>query len=163
MVSPAGAWVSTVQSVWMGGVDGKWGWSAQREEKNRHWDGSDNGFVLRLLFWEASATFGLAPTSPTRLFSGHLIPWPLELTVIVFYLFSFNCVSLRLVVNNIRWDLQYNTHISCTVSGPSAQEARAFRWQEAALSMETAFWADLPQVRHKRTQMHAIWCHLWKR
>lgn len=40
---------------------GVWWTGRLQEETNRHWNSSDNGFGLPLLFWEASSTFSLAP------------------------------------------------------------------------------------------------------
>lgn len=55
---------------------GVWGTRILQEEKNRHWNSSENGFGLPLLFWVASSTFSLAPNfthSHTRFSS---IIWP---------------------------------------------------------------------------------------
>lgn len=83
--------------------------------------------------------------------------------VIVFLFFLHECTDLLFCSMLKSIQFEKSTVHTPTVTAPSAQEAPAFRWQEAALAMETAVWAGVLQVKHKHTHTPAIWCQLWKR
>ncbi len=80
------------------------------------------------------------------------LPTPLQGCKIYFPCIVFDCMDLPfclvLKISDMHSQLYSNS------AGSSA-----FRWQEAALAMETAVWADVLQVKHRHTHTHAVWCH----
>lgn len=82
----------------------------------------------------------------------------MDMIFIVFVWFMNVCTLLPGAKTCPIW-VTYSAHTNCTVTNALSTGSPAFRWQEAALAMETAVWAGVLQVKDKHTHTVHTQCH----